>query len=165
MAPNHSIELTPSSKPRFPPATAHVNLATHSPGIEVVPFVFPGKVGSGLYGTPLLALVVETLYGIFCWRVFRGSRAMLAVIVGFNLGALSFYAPSVPGPESLLAGHPKAFALVILVHIVAALLAVLHFARKDLQRRPSSRPFHRAHSCSRLCRLAPPAHVKRQVSK
>lgn len=106
-----------------------LDLATHVHDIALAPGIESPKFGSGLYGIPLLALVVETVYGIWCWWIFRGSKALLAAIVAFNLAALSFYAPSVSGPEQFLAGHPRVFAAVIGVHIVAGLAAVGFFAR------------------------------------
>jgi hypothetical protein len=113
-----------------------LDLATHVHDIALAPGIESPKFGSGLYGVPLLALVVETIYGVWCWWVFRGSKALLAVIVVFNLGALSFYSPSIPGPEHLLAGHPKIFAAIIGVHIILGLVAVGFFARS--QRRSSA---------------------------
>ena len=106
-----------------------LDLATHVHDIALAPGIESPKFGSGLYGVPLLALVVETIYGIWCWWVFRGSKALLAVIVLFNLAALSFYTPAIPGPEQFLAGHPKIFAAVIGVHIIVGLVAVEFFAR------------------------------------
>lgn len=53
----------------------------------------------------------------------------MAVIVVFNLAALSFYAPFISGPEQLLAGHPKVFAAIIGVHIIVGLAAIGFFAR------------------------------------
>lgn len=106
-----------------------LDLATHVHDIAIAPGIESPKFGSGLYAVPLLALVVETIYGIWCWWIFRGSKALLAVIVLFNLAALSFYAPSIHGPEYLLAGHPKIFAAIIGVHIIAGLAAVGFFAR------------------------------------
>ena len=106
-----------------------LDLATHVHDIALAPGIDSPKFGSGLYGVPLLALVVETIYGVWCWWVFRGSKALLAVIVVFNLGALSFYSPLIPGPEYLLAGHPKIFAAIIGVHIIVGLVAVGFFAR------------------------------------
>ena len=107
-----------------------LDLATHVHDIALAPGIESPKFGTGLYGVPLLALVVETVYGVWCWWLFRGSRALLAVIVVLNLAALSFYAPRISGPESLLAGHPKIFAAAIGVHIVVGLLAVGWFARR-----------------------------------
>jgi hypothetical protein len=106
-----------------------LDLATHVHDIALAPGIESPKFGSGLYGVPLLALVVETIYGIWCWWVFRGSKALLAIIVMFNLAALSFYSAVIPGPEHLLAGHPKIFAAVIGVHIIAGLVAVGYLAR------------------------------------
>lgn len=106
-----------------------LDLATHVHDIALAPGIESPKFGSGLYGVPSLALVVETIYGVWCWWVFRGSKSLLAVIVVFNLGALSFYSPFIPGPEQFLAGHPKIFAAVIGGHIIAGLLAVGFFAR------------------------------------
>lgn len=106
-----------------------LDLATHVHDIALAPGIESPKFGSGLYGVPLLALVMETTYGIWCWWVFRGSKALLAVIVVFNLAALSFYSPAIPGPEHLLAGHPKIFAAIIGVHIILGLIAVGFFAR------------------------------------
>ncbi|HEY0664807.1 MAG TPA: hypothetical protein VGD24_01950 [Gallionella sp.] len=106
-----------------------LDLATHVHDIALAPGIESPKFGLGFYGVPFLALVVETIYGIWCWWVFRGSKALLAVIVIFNLAALSFYSAAVPGPEHLLAGHPKIFAAIIGIHIIVGLLAVGFFAR------------------------------------
>lgn len=106
-----------------------LDLATHVHDIAIAPGIESPKFGSGLYDVPFLALVVETIYGIWCWWVFGGSKALLAIIVIFNLAALSFYSPVIPGPEHLLAGHPTIFAAVIGVHIIFGLVAIGFFAR------------------------------------
>lgn len=106
-----------------------LDLATHVHDIALAPGIGLPKFGSGLYGVPLLALAVETIYGVWCWWVFRGSQALLAVIVVLNLAALSFYSPYISGPEHLLASHAKIFAAFIGAHIVVGLVAVGFFAR------------------------------------
>lgn len=106
-----------------------LDLATHVPDIALAPGIEAPKFGSGLYAVPLLAFIVETTYGVWCWWVFRGSKALLVAIVVLNFAALSFYAPLIPGPEHLLAGHPKIFAAAIGVHIIVGLVAVGFFAR------------------------------------
>ncbi len=120
-----------ANRPRWALAVAvgicsHIilDIFVHVPDIEVLPYLLPTKIGSGLYNLPALALAVETAYGVFCWWVFRGSTALLVTIVAFNLAAISFYVPQISGPEAFLAGHPKLFASFILVHIIAGLLAV-----------------------------------------
>ena len=110
-----------------------LDLATHAHDIALAPGVDSPKLGSGLYDVPFLALVVETIYGVWCWWMFRGSKALLAVIVVFNVGALSFYSPAIPGPEHLLAGHPKIFVSIIGAHIILGLIAVGFFARSHWQ--------------------------------
>ncbi len=110
-----------------------LDLVTHVHDIALAPGIESPKFGSGLYGIPLLALAIETLYGVWCWWIFRGSKTLLAVIVTFNLGALSFYSPFIPGPEQLLAGHPKVFAALIGAHIIFGLVAIGFFSRSHWQ--------------------------------
>lgn len=111
-----------------------LDLATHVRDIPFAPGEGWPRFGTGLYGVPAWALAVETLYGVGCWWVFRGSKALLAVILAFNVGALSFYVPQVPGPEGLLAGHPLAFVAMVGVHIVLGLVAIGFFARGQWRR-------------------------------
>jgi hypothetical protein len=106
-----------------------LDLITHVQDIALAPGIVSPRFGSGLYGIPTLAIVVETIYGIWCWWVFRGSRALLVVIVLFNLGALSFYSPLIPGPEQFLAGNSKIFAAAIGVHITVGLVVIGYFSR------------------------------------
>lgn len=89
------------------------------------------RVGLGLYGSaPMVAFFLELSYGVLCWRIFRGSRALLAVIVGFNVANLSFFSAALPGPEELLANHPTALVLLVLVQIVVTLGLVLRLGRE-----------------------------------
>jgi hypothetical protein len=106
-----------------------LDLATHVPDIALAPGINSPKLGTGLYAVPTVALVVETIFGVACWRIFRGSKTLLAGVVALNLAALSFYSPSISGPEHLLAGHPKVFAAIIGLHIVIGLAAVGLLAR------------------------------------
>jgi hypothetical protein len=126
-----------------------LDLATHVHDIALAPGIESPKFGSGLYGVPLLALVVEAIYGVWCWWVFRGSKALLAVIIVFNLGALSFYSSAILGPEHLLAGHSKIFAAIIGVHIILGLIAVGFFARSGGKPRGQ---FSHSNICARLPR-------------
>jgi hypothetical protein len=106
-----------------------LDVLVHAPDIAVIPGLSSLKIGSGLYNVPAIALAVETLYGVFCWRVFGGSRALLYAILGLNLAAVPFYVSQIPGPEELLPGHTKIFALAILAHIVLG-LSVIGFLSK-----------------------------------
>jgi hypothetical protein len=106
-----------------------LDLATHAADIQLAPGIALPKLGTGLYEVPLLALCIETAYGIWCWWVFRGSRALLSAIVILNLATLSFYSGLVPGPEGALPGHPTIFAVAIGVHIVLGWVVVGVLAR------------------------------------
>lgn len=107
-----------------------LDISTHTQDIEIFPLVDWPSIGTGLYAIPILAIVFETFYGILCWWIFKGNKTLLAIILAFNLAAVSFYVPQISGPESLLAGEPKLFAGVILVHVIVGLFAIGYFARQ-----------------------------------
>jgi hypothetical protein len=108
-----------------------LDLATHVQDIALLPGMSTPMFGSGLYGFPLLALAIETLYGVWCWWVYRGSTALLAVILALNMAALSFYAPGIVGPEVFLSGRPVLFATFIGCHIIVGLVTIGFFARRQ----------------------------------
>lgn len=112
-----------------------LDLLVHTQDMPIAPGMASPLLGTGLYDMPWLALIVETAYGLLCWRLFQGTRALLAVILVFNLGAISFYSASIPGPEVLMAGRPDWFACFIGVHIVMGLVAIGFFARSTWQAR------------------------------
>ena len=97
--------------------------------MAIAPGIDSPKLGTGLYDIPMAAFAVETLYGLWCWSYFRGSRALLVVIFAFNLGAISFYSSAVPGPEYFMAGRPLMFVCFIGAHIAMGLTAIWFFAR------------------------------------
>jgi hypothetical protein len=80
------------------------------------------------------------LFAVFCWWVYGGSRTLLWTLVGLNLAAASFYVPQIPGPKTLFAGHPKVFALVILVHILLGLFVVGFFLTRAKSVPPKGSP-------------------------
>jgi membrane-bound metal-dependent hydrolase YbcI (DUF457 family) len=102
-----------------------LDLITHAPDIAIAPGMDQPKFGLGLYNSaPLVAFVIEMVYGVICWRVYRGGKSLLAVIVFFNLANLSLLSASVPGPEELLAGRPMWVVTLIAVQIVVTLALV-----------------------------------------
>jgi hypothetical protein len=111
-----------------------LDLVTHDRDIALAPLLDGPEYGTQLYSRlPLAAFLLELGFGVVCWRVFRGGRALLAVIVGFNLGNLSLFFAAVPGPERWLSGRPMLLTTIILAQIVVTLCAVWWAAR----RRPS----------------------------
>jgi len=109
-----------------------LDLATHARDIVLWPGWPTPKLGLGLYeAAPLLAFIVEFLYGIFCWYVYRGGVGLLALISLGNLANLSFLSPAIPGPEEYLAGRPILLVTVIFVQIVVSLVLIGVLARRD----------------------------------
>jgi hypothetical protein len=102
-----------------------LDLATHGHDIVLWPGWSTPKLGLGLYeAAPFAAFVVEFLYGILCWYVYRGGTGLLALVSLGNLANLSFLSPAIPGPEQYLAGRPTLVVAVIFVQIVITLVFV-----------------------------------------
>ncbi len=111
-----------------------LDLATHAHDIALWPGSAAPKLGLGLYAAaPLAAFVVEFLYGIVCWYVYRGGRGLLALISLGNLANLSFLSPAVPGPEEYLAGRPMLLVTVIFAQIVVTLVLVGLLAARPIK--------------------------------
>ena len=102
-----------------------LDVATHAPDIALWPGSQFAPLGLGLYSAaPAAAFVVELLYGVVCWWIYRGSRTLLAVLVAGNLANVSFFFAAIPGPEQFLAGRPLLVVTVVFVQIVAMLVLV-----------------------------------------
>jgi hypothetical protein len=102
-----------------------LDLATHDGDIALAPFVSGDGYGTYLYRQfPAGAFLLELGFGVACWWAYRGGRALLAIIVGFNLANFSLFFASVPGLEGLLAGRSMLLVTVILFQIVVTLAAV-----------------------------------------
>jgi hypothetical protein len=104
-----------------------LDVIMHEPDIAVWPAGGAPRIGLGLYDWPYAALVVEMLYGIFCWWYFRGRAALLVVIVAINLLDLAFMLPH-PGEGLMFARHPAMLPTIILVQIVVTWLLVAWLA-------------------------------------
>src|SRR5215207_2100610 len=108
-----------------------LDLLTHAPDIALSPGVTSPKLGLGLYGTaPLAAFAVELVYGILCWRIYRGGTGVLALVVLGNLANLSLFSAAIPGPEMLLGGRPLLVVGFVLVQIVVTLILVGVLSRR-----------------------------------
>jgi membrane-bound metal-dependent hydrolase YbcI (DUF457 family) len=109
-----------------------LDLATHGHDIVLWPGLSTPRLGLGLYeAAPVVAFIVEFLYGIVCWYVYRGGPGLLALVALGNLANLSFLSPAIPGPEEYLAGHPMLLVTVIFAQIVVSLVLVGVLARRD----------------------------------
>jgi hypothetical protein len=121
-----------------------LDLATHAHDIVLWPGRLEPALGLGLYATaPFAAFVVELVYGVFCWWVYRGGRGLLALIVLGNVANLSLFSSAILGPERYLAGRPSLIVTFVFVQIAVTLVLV-----GVLARRPKTRPaeMRRAHA-------------------
>ena len=108
-----------------------LDLLVHAPDISILPFADAQKFGTGLYSNlPLPALALETLWGVFCWYIYGGSRKLLAVILGLGLFSIPLYSAAINVGEAALGGHNIVFAIVIFVQMLATSTLVWVFARE-----------------------------------
>ena len=110
-----------------------LDLLTHAHDMVLWPGRVSPRLGLGLYdAAPMAAFVVEMVYGVLCWWIYRGGRGLLALVVLGNLANLSLFSAAIPGPEGLLAGRPlMVVTLVALQIIVTLVLTGLLAARKQ----------------------------------
>jgi membrane-bound metal-dependent hydrolase YbcI (DUF457 family) len=101
-----------------------LDLISHARDIVIAPFLDRRKFGLGLYEKPVVALVVETIYGIFCWWVYGGSTALFWIIVVFNLANVSFFIKTIPGPERFLAHRPFWITTIVALQIIVTAVLV-----------------------------------------
>ena len=108
-----------------------LDLLTHAPDIVLWPGRVSPRLGLGLYdAAPFAAFLVELAYGVLCWRVYRGGRGLLALVVLGNLANLSLLSAAIPGPEVFLAGRPLTLVTLIAVQIVVTLVLTGMLARR-----------------------------------
>jgi hypothetical protein len=62
-----------------------IDLLFHEKDIRLSPFSDTPVWGLGIIDIPWLNFALELAYGIFCWWYFKGSKALLLVIVVFNI--------------------------------------------------------------------------------
>jgi len=108
-----------------------LDLLVHARDIAIAPFFGTEKYGTGLYSNmPLVALGLETLFGVFCWWIYRGNWSLLCLIVVLALTSIPLYSVAINVGEAALSGQSTVFALVILVQMLATSGLVWLFARE-----------------------------------
>ncbi len=118
-----------------------LDLAVHAPDIAIAPFFGVGKYGTGLYSNfPLPALALESLWGVFCWWIYRGSWPLLGLILVLGISSIPIYSVALDAGESMLGGQNVAFATVILFQMLATSVLVWLFARNRTGRLPGDEP-------------------------
>jgi hypothetical protein len=107
-----------------------LDLLMHDHDIALWPGLTSLRLGTGLYEAPFAAFIIELVYGIACWAVYRGSRGLLALIVIGNLANLPLLSPAIPWPLNFLVGRPTLIVTLILAQIVVTLVLVGLLARR-----------------------------------
>ena len=127
-----------------------LDLFTHAHDIVLWPGHVSPRLGLGLYdAAPFSAFLVELAYGVACWRIYRGGRGLLALVVFGNLANLSLFSAAIPGPEVLLAGRPSMVVTLVAVQIVITLVLTGVLARRSGH---ATRRDHGRHSVVRVPR-------------
>ena len=62
-----------------------LDMIFHENDIRLSPFSETPVWGLGIIDYPFINFALELMYGLFCWWYFKGSRALLVVIVVFNI--------------------------------------------------------------------------------
>ena len=102
-----------------------LDLISHARDIALAPISDSKKFGVGLYEKkPVVAFVFETIYGIFCWWLYGGSRTLFWIIVLFNLANASFFIKAIPGPERFMAQRPFLLTAIIALQIIVTAVLV-----------------------------------------
>ena len=104
-----------------------LDIIHHEPDIALLPFQWGQRLGLNLAGWPLADLTVETLYGVFCWRLYRGSAGLLTAIVAFNLANIPLMFP-LPGTGDFIAMHRWILPTIILIQFLATSAVFLWLA-------------------------------------
>ena len=116
-----------------------LDLLVHAPDIAIMPFVNGEKYGTGLYANlPLPALLLETLWGILCWRIYRGSWLLLSLILALGFTAIPLYSIDINLGEALLGGQSTVFALIIFAQMLFTSILLWFFAREKGEKKAPS---------------------------
>ena len=108
-----------------------LDLVTHARDIALWPGSTLPALGLGLYDrAPMWGFLLEIVYGVICWWVYRGTRSLLAMIVLGNLANITLFSVAIPGPETYLAGHPLMVVTMVFLQIVTTLALVYGLATR-----------------------------------
>jgi hypothetical protein len=99
-----------------------LDLILHGEAIVLAPGMSTVHLGLGLNEIPPLAISAAIAYGLLCWMIFGGGKALLAVLVFLNLAALSFL-------QSPFAEEPHLVLAAVAVEVPVALMLVWYSSR------------------------------------
>jgi hypothetical protein len=105
-----------------------LDLLHHEPDISLLPLASSPRYGLDLAGAPWIDLAVETVFGLICWALFRGSLPLLAAILVLNLLNAPLMHPA-PGTGSLIAAHRWMLPTLILFQFALTSAVFLRLSR------------------------------------
>jgi hypothetical protein len=111
-----------------------LDIIQHEPNIALLPIQWGPRIGLNLQAIPLLDFLVELVFCIFCWAIFRGTKELLIGIVIFNLIDIPLMFPR-SGSFTPLMEHHNLLPTLILIDVVATWLVVWWFGRETLPTR------------------------------
>ena len=116
-----------------------LDLVLHEQDIQLTPFSTGPAFGLNIQSIPLLAIIVETGYGIFCWWYFKGSKTLLAAIVILNLVNIPFIFNLMPGVNDLLGRVHYLLPAIILIQILYTWFFVWQFSKMRSPQTPGAK--------------------------
>ena len=109
-----------------------LDIIQHEPDIRLLPLASGPRLGLGLTLHPLLDLIVETAYGVFCCQLFGGSWALLVGIIVLNASDAPFMFTKADA-SATIGQHPSILTSVVLAQIIVSWVVVWALARRRSQ--------------------------------
>jgi membrane-bound metal-dependent hydrolase YbcI (DUF457 family) len=109
-----------------------IDLLFHEKDIRLWPFSTSPVWGLGIIAHPVLNFIIELAYGVFCCWYFKGSRALLIVVIVFNVLNLPMMLAKGPILQTFVK-YPLLLPSVILFQIVITWYFVYRYAHADAQ--------------------------------
>ena len=116
-----------------------IDLVFHEHDIRLSPFSEQPAWGFGIINAPVADFVIELSYGIFCWWYFKGSRALLIVIILFNVLDLPVMLASGDSLQPLARHH-----YLLPAFILFQILITWYFVWRHARVRPPRPPLPRS---------------------
>jgi hypothetical protein len=116
-----------------------LDLLMHEPDIRLFPFASTPAFGLNIQNIPILAIFVETGWGVFCWWYFKGNKRLFAAILILNLMNVPTIFRLTPGSIATIDKAHFILPTFILFQILLTWCAVWFFSRERTN--PATRPW------------------------
>ena len=93
-----------------------LDIMVHNHDVAITWSTDSPKLGSGLYGIPPWALLVEMTYMVGCWWYAGASRRVLYWLIALNATVITLYIPALSGPQEWFTQHYWLFPVLVLVN-------------------------------------------------